>query len=38
MQDSPLFSMDEAGLDKIVAAWIAGQQAKRESPEFETNW
>jgi hypothetical protein len=30
--------MDEAELDTIVTAWIAGEQAKRGSPEYETNW
>ena len=30
--------MDEPNLDRIVSAWIAGQQAKRGSPESESNW
>ena len=28
----------EAELDKMVTAWIVAQQAKRGSPESETNW
>ena len=32
------FCMNEAELDKIVTAWIAGQQAEPGSPEYETNW
>jgi hypothetical protein len=30
--------MNEAELDEIVTAWIAGQQANRRSPEYEANW
>jgi hypothetical protein len=30
--------MDNAELDQIVDAWIAGQQAVRKSPEHERNW
>ncbi len=30
--------MDEAELERIVTAWIAAQQAKPRSPEYETNW
>ena len=30
--------MNKAELDKIVTAWIAAEQAKRGSPEHDTNW
>jgi hypothetical protein len=30
--------MDEAELNEIVTAWIAGQEAKRGSPERERYW
>ena len=29
--------MEDAELDRIVTAWIAAEQAKRGSPEYETN-
>jgi len=30
--------VDQTELDKIVAAWIAAEQANPGSPEYETNW
>ena len=30
--------MDKTALDRIATAWIAVQQAKRGSPEYEANW
>jgi hypothetical protein len=30
--------MDDAELDQLVDAWIAGQGAVHKSPEYERNW